>query len=97
MGFDKIRYEAIVEFKNLLKRVCDKERIYCVQMLITFYYQRIARYINWKQNVTILSYEQEFQLKLEILKLNNMTQVELEECANYWLERISATDEFYSS
>lgn len=95
MGIDRIRNEAIVEFKNLLKRVCDNERISCVHLLIEFYYQRIARYNNWKLNQTKLSYELEFQMKLDIMKLSNMTQQELEEYANFWLEKLSAVDEFY--
>jgi hypothetical protein len=96
MGFQKIiENQAITEFKQLLLRVCDCEKANCIQLLIRYYYTRLARFNNWKLNVTTLSYELEFQMQLDIIKLKDMTHNQLDDYASQWLERLQALDEFY--
>jgi hypothetical protein len=97
MGFDKyIENQAVTELKSILARVCDCEKVNCVQLLIRYYYTRHAYYTIPYFNIRSLSYELEFQMHFELSKLNTMTQRELDTTADLWFEKLVALDDFYS-
>jgi hypothetical protein len=96
MGFDKnIEIQAVTELKTVLASICDREKANCVKLLIRYYYTRQAYYTIPHFNIGSLSYESEFQMHIELSKLNNMTQHELDSTAQIWLDKLVALDEFY--
>jgi hypothetical protein len=97
MGFDKnIEVQAVAELKSILEHVCDREKVNCVKLLIQYYYTRHAYYTIPHFNIRSLSYELEFQMHIELAKLNVMTQHELDTTADLWFEKLVALDNFYS-
>ncbi len=97
MGFNKnIENQVVSELKSILIRACDVQKIECVKYLIRYYYRRKAQYTNSHVNIRSLTYELEFQMLLDLNKINGMAQQELDSSANDWFEKLIVLDNFYS-